>query len=77
MRALNSLVLEMERQGKRLHQLLKVGRLNTMTQEEFQAMVALVNRLMVNVADFNALHFDPTRSRRLKTAKAKKVLDLS
>jgi hypothetical protein len=31
-----------------------------------------VNRLMVNVADFNALHFDPTRSGRLKTAKAKR-----
>ena len=30
----------MERQGKRLHQLLRVDRLNAMTQEEYDAMVA-------------------------------------
>jgi hypothetical protein len=57
----------MERQGKRLQQLLRVGRLNAMTQEEFRTMVALVDRLKVNVADFNALHFDPSRSRRGNT----------
>jgi len=34
MRALRSVVLEMERRGKRLHQLLRVGRLNAMTEEQ-------------------------------------------
>jgi hypothetical protein len=34
MRELSSVVLEMERQGKRLHALLRVGRLNTMSREE-------------------------------------------
>jgi hypothetical protein len=45
-----------------------------MTQEEFHGMVVLVDGLKVNLADFNALHFDPARS-QCKTAKAKKGLD--
>ena len=42
MRELSLLVLEMERQGKRLHGLLRVGRLNTMTWAEFRDMVTIV-----------------------------------
>ena len=57
MRDLELLVLEMERQGKHLHGLLRVGRLNTMTWEEFQEMVAVVERLQANLTDFNVLHF--------------------
>ena len=52
-------VLEMERQGKRLHGLLRVGRLNSMTREEFQEMLHIVGRLRVNLTDFNVLHFGP------------------
>jgi hypothetical protein len=70
MRELSSVVLEMERQGKRLHGLLRVGRLNAMTQEEFRAMVALMDRLMGNVTDFNVLHFGPSGSRRRKSTSA-------
>jgi hypothetical protein len=66
MRDVTSIVLEMERQGKRLGGLLRVGRLNTMTRVEFRDLVATANRLMVNLADFNALHFGPSTLRRLK-----------
>jgi hypothetical protein len=69
MRELTSIVLEMERQGKRLGGLLRVGRLNTMTRAEFRDLVATADRLMVNLADFNALHFGPSRSPDRKCAK--------
>jgi hypothetical protein len=69
MRELTSIVLEMERQSKRLGGLLRVGRLNTMTQAEFRDLVAIADRLMVNLADFNALHFGPSSLRRLKSAR--------
>ena len=71
MRELTSIVLEMGRQSKRLGGLLWVGRLNTMTQAEFRDLVAIADRLMVNLADFNALHFGPGPSsrRRLKSAR--------
>jgi hypothetical protein len=36
----------MERQGERLHQLLRADVLNSLTQEEFRELVALVGRLM-------------------------------
>ena len=68
MRELTSIVLEMDRQGKRLAGLLRVGRLNTMTRDEFRVLVATADRLMVNLADFNALHFGPSKLRRLKSA---------
>ena len=57
MRELTSVVLEMDRQGKRLHGLLRVGRLNTMRRSEFVELVELVGRLGVNITDFNVLHF--------------------
>jgi hypothetical protein len=57
MRELTSVVLEMDRQGKRLHGLLRVGRLNTMRRSEFTELVAIVDKLGVNLTDFNALHF--------------------
>lgn len=59
MRNLELVVLEMESQAKQLHGLLRVGRLNTLTEEEFQRIVALVGRLGVNLTDFNVLHFGP------------------
>ena len=59
MRELSLLVVEMERQGKRLHGLLRVGRLNTMTLAEFREMVKLVESLQYNLTDFNVLHFGP------------------
>jgi hypothetical protein len=61
MRELTSVVLEMERQGKHLQKLLRVGRLNTMTWKEFREMVTIVDRLTVNLIDFNVLHFGPSR----------------
>ena len=57
MRELTSVVLEMDRQGKRLHGLLRVGKLNTMRRSEFVDLVAIVDKLMVNLTDFNVLHF--------------------
>lgn len=67
MRELTSIILEMERQGKRLGGLLRVGRLNTMTRAEFHELVATADRLMVNLADFSALHFGPSNLQRLKS----------
>jgi hypothetical protein len=40
-----------------------------MTQAEFRDLVATADRLMVNLADFNALHFGPSSIRRLKDAR--------
>ena len=54
---LTSVVLDMDRQGKRLHGLLRVGRLNTMRRQEFFELVEIVDRLGVNLTDFNVLHF--------------------
>src|SRR5216683_8437383 len=54
MRELTSVVLEMERQGKRLYRMLRVGRLNTMSRRKFREMMAVVDRLGVNFTDFNS-----------------------
>ena len=59
MRELSLLVVEMERQGKRLHGLLRVGRLNTMTLAAFREIVKLVESLQYNLTDFNVLRFGP------------------
>ena len=59
MMELSLLLVEMERQGKRLHGLLRVGRLNTMTRTKFREMVTIVERLSSNLTDFNVLHFGP------------------
>jgi hypothetical protein len=69
MRELTSVVLEMDQQGKRLHGLLRVGRLNTMRRSEFLDLVTIVDKLKVNLTDFNVLHFGtvpvyPTRARK-------------
>jgi len=40
-----------------------------MTQAEFRDLVAIADRLMVNLADFYALHFGPSSLRRLKSAR--------
>jgi hypothetical protein len=64
MRELTSVVLEMERQGKRLQKLLRVDRLNTMTWKEFREMVTIVDRLMVNFTDFNVLRFGKRKGRK-------------
>ena len=57
MRELTSVVLEMDRQGKRLHGLLRIGRLNTMRRSEFLDLVTIVDKLNINLTDFNVLHF--------------------
>lgn len=57
MRELSLIVLEMERQGKRLNKLLRVAHLNTLTWPEFQELVAIIQRLQVNLTDFNVRHF--------------------
>ena len=49
----------MERRGQRLHGLLRVGRLNTMTWAEYRDLVTIVERLSSNLTDFNVLHFGP------------------
>ncbi len=59
MRELSLVVLEMERQGKRLSGLLRVGRLNTITWAEFQDLAAIVEKLSSNLTDFNVLYFGP------------------
>jgi hypothetical protein len=66
MRELSSVVLEMEQQGKRLSELLRTSQLNAMTRDEFREMVSIVERLMVNFTDFNALHFGSAGFRRAK-----------
>ena len=59
MRELPLPVLEMERLGKRLNGLLRVGRLNTMSWHEFQELVATIERLSSSLTDFNVLRFGP------------------
>ncbi len=69
MRKLPTVVLEMERQRRHLQRLLRTGRLNTMSRDEFREMVAVVDRLMVNLTDFNVLHFGPSISQHRKSAR--------
>jgi len=57
MRDLNSTILEIEREGNRLHQLLNAGRLNMMTREEFYEVVATMDRLSAGILNFDTLHF--------------------
>ena len=53
---------------------LRIGRLNTMTRDEFREMVAIVDRLRVNLTDFNVLHFPAVKIRyRKRTRKANLV----
>jgi hypothetical protein len=59
MRELSLIVLEMERQGKRLNRLLRVAHLNTLTWTEFQELVVIIERLQANLTDFNIRHFGP------------------
>jgi len=67
MRELSSVVLEMERQGKRLAAMLRVGRLNTMSWEEYRQLVSVVERLQANLTDFNVLHFGPSALSELES----------
>ena len=69
MRELATVTQEMEAQGKRLSKLLKVHKLDTMARGEFCELVAVVDRLMVNLTDFNALHFSPLLYRGCARAK--------
>jgi len=69
MRKLTSVVLELERQGRRLQKLTRTGRLNAMSRDEFLEMVAVVDRLMVNLTDFNVLHFAPSSSQPRKSVR--------
>ena len=54
-------ILEIEREGDRLHQLLNARKLNTMTREEFyEVVVATMDRLSASILDFDTLHFGGT-----------------
>ncbi len=57
MRKLLSIVAEISRQGRYLDRTLRVEKLNKMAWVEFRHMVKVMNRLMVNLTDFNAVHF--------------------
>jgi hypothetical protein len=67
MRRLPSIVLEIDRHGRYLDRVLRVGKLNKLAWVEFRHMVKVVDRLMVNLTDFNALHFRPSSLRHRKS----------
>ena len=64
MREMSSISLGMQRQGQYLDRMLRVEKLNKLALVEFRQMVKLVNRLMVNLTDFNAVYFRPSSLRR-------------
>ena len=66
MRALSTIIREMDRQGRYLDRTLRPAKLNKMSWVEFRQIVKTVDRLMVNLADFNALHFRPSSLWRRK-----------
>lgn len=75
MRRLPSIVSEIDQQGRYLHGMLRGEKLNKMAWVEFRRTVKVVDRLMVNLTDFNALHFEPSSLRRLKSpTKASKAV---
>ena len=70
MRELSLIVLEMERQGKRLNRLLRVAHLNTLTWPEFQELVTIIERLQVDLTDFNVASLRPRDPDRRTKEKA-------
>jgi len=60
------IVQEMDRQGQYLHSILKTDRLNKLAWLEFRHIAKVMNRLMVNLTDFNAVHFGPSSLRHSK-----------
>ena len=68
MRDRSSIVQEMDRQGRYLHSILKTDRLNKLAWLEFRHIVTVMGRLMVNLTDFNAVHFGPSSLRHRKSA---------
>ena len=67
MRRLPSIVLEMDRQGRYLDRILRVEKLNKLAWVEFRHTVKVVDRLMVNLTDFNAMHFGRSSLRHRKS----------
>jgi len=66
MRGHSSIVQEMDRQGRYLRSILKTDKLNKLAWLEFRHIVKVVDRLMVNLTDFNAVHFGPSSLRHRK-----------
>jgi len=59
MRGHSSIVQEMDRQGRYLRSILKTDKLNKLAWLEFRHIVKVMDRLSVNLTDFNAVHFGP------------------
>ena len=57
MRKLNSIVLGIDRQGRYLDRMLRVERSNKMAWVEFRQTVKVMDRLMVNLTDFQRSAF--------------------
>ena len=70
MRKLPIIVPEIDRQGRYLNRMLRVENLNKLAWVEFRQVVKVVNRLMFNLTDFNALHFGPSGSQHRKRTRA-------
>ena len=68
MRKLSSIVLEIDRQGRYLDRMLRVEKLNKMAWVEFRHMVKVMNRLMIDLTDFNAVHFGSSSLRHRKSS---------
>jgi hypothetical protein len=67
MRELPPIILEMGRQGRYLDRILRVEKVNRMAWVEFRKTVKVLDRLMVNLTDFNPLHFRPSSLRHRKS----------
>ena len=67
MRNHSSIVQEMDRQGRYLHGILKTDKLNKLAWLEFRHIVKVMGRLMVNLTDFDAVHFGPSSFRHRKS----------
>jgi hypothetical protein len=70
MRKLPSIALEIDQQGRYLDRVLRVEKLNSLSWVEFRQMVKVMDRLMVNLTDFNAVHFGPSGSQHRKRTRA-------
>ena len=67
MRKLPSIVSEIDRQGRHLNRML-VEKLNKLAWVEFRPVVKVVDRLMFNLTDFNAVHFGLSSPLRRKNS---------
>jgi hypothetical protein len=66
-RKLPSIVSEIDQQGRYLDRILRAHKLEKLSWIEFRRVAGVIDRLSVNLADFNVLHFGPSNLRHPKS----------